>query len=97
MKNNQKYKAYNFGVIAEALAMLFLRFKFYQIIARRFRSPFGEIDIVAKKGKQIIFVEIKARRDTSLMDFISKRQQNRITSLPVKSQFSNSKLGGNFL
>lgn len=80
MKNNhnQKYQAYYFGLIAETFAIIYLRLKFYQIIAKRFKSPFGEIDIIARKGNQIIFIEIKARHDTSLMDFISKRQQGRI-------------------
>lgn len=64
--------------MAENIAAFFLRCKFYQIIAKRFKSPFGEIDLIAKKGNQIIFIEIKARNDTSLMDFISKRQQQRI-------------------
>ena len=78
MNIKQKRRIYYFGFIAEIIASCYLRFKFYQIIARRFKSPFGEIDIIAKKSNKLIFIEIKARRDTSLMDFISKRQQNRI-------------------
>ncbi len=79
MKNKLKSKAYYFGFIAEILAIIYLTFKFYDVIAKRFKSPFGEIDIIAKKNNQLIFIEIKARRDTSSMDFISKRQQSRIT------------------
>lgn len=78
MKKNNKIKAYKFGLIAEFFARLYLRIKLYKIIAQRYRSPFGEIDIIAKKNKQIIFIEVKARDNISLMDFISKRQQNRI-------------------
>ena len=78
MNIEQKRRIYYFGIIAEIIAAFYLRCKFYQILARRFKSPFGEIDLIAKKGKQLIFVEIKARRDTSLMDFISKHQQQRI-------------------
>lgn len=78
MKKNNKIKAYKFGLIAEFIARLYLRIKLYKIISQRYRSPFGEIDIIAKKNKQIIFIEVKARGDISLMDFISKRQQNRI-------------------
>lgn len=76
--NNKKRRIYYFGLIAEIVAAIYLRCKFYQIIARRYKSPFGEIDIIAKKSNQIIFIEVKARKDISLMDFISKYQQNRI-------------------
>jgi putative endonuclease len=76
---NKKHNAYYFGFFVEVFAVIYLRLKFYSIIARRFKSPFGEIDIIAKKNNQLIFVEIKARHNTSLMDFISNRQQNRIT------------------
>ena len=79
MNIKEKRKIYYFGLIAEIIAAFYLRCKFYQILARRFQSPFGEIDLIAKKGKQIIFVEIKAIRDISLMDFISHHQQKRIT------------------
>jgi putative endonuclease len=78
MKKNHKIKAYKFGLIAEFFARLYLRVKLYKIIAKRYRSPFGEIDIIAKKNTQIIFIEVKARDDISLMDFISKRQRSRI-------------------
>jgi len=74
----KKRSIYYFGLIAESLAAIYLRCKFYRIIAKRYKSPFGEVDIIAKNGNWLIFIEIKARKDTSLMDFISKRQQNRI-------------------
>ena len=73
-----KRASYYFGIAAEIISSLYLRIMLYSIIARRFKSPFGEIDIIAKKGKQLVFLEIKARKDTSLMDFISKNQQKRI-------------------
>lgn len=73
-----KRLTYSFGLTAEIIASWYLRLKFYQIIEHRFKSPFGEIDLIAKKNNQLIFIEIKARKDTSLMDFISKRQQQRI-------------------
>lgn len=36
--------------------------KGYRILARRLRTPLGEIDIVAVRGRRIAFVEVKARR-----------------------------------
>lgn len=50
-----------FGLRAEVLASLWLRAKFYQIVARNFTVPGGEIDIVARRGDVIAFVEVKAR------------------------------------
>ncbi len=78
MNDNTKLITYYFGLFAEIIACWYLRFAFYHIITHRFKSPFGEIDIVAKKNNQLIFIEVKARKDTKLMDFISKRQQQRI-------------------
>ena len=53
--------AYGLGHRAEALAALMLRCKGYRILARRFVSPAGEIDLVVKRGKLVAFVEVKAR------------------------------------
>jgi putative endonuclease len=52
---------YRLGLRAETLAVLLLRLKFYRILARRYQSPVGEIDVVAKKGTALVFVEVKAR------------------------------------
>ncbi|MGB4191269.1 MAG: YraN family protein [Rickettsiales bacterium] len=79
MSLKQKQITYNFGLLAERIASWYLRIKFYQILAIRYKSPFGEIDIIAKQRNKIVFVEVKARKDTSLMDFISVRQQRRIS------------------
>jgi putative endonuclease len=49
------------GVLAERLAVLALRLKFYSILARRYRIRGGEIDIIARRGDTIAFVEVKTR------------------------------------
>jgi putative endonuclease len=46
---------------AEALAAMFLRLKGWRILARRARVPGGEVDIVARRGRTLAFVEVKAR------------------------------------
>jgi putative endonuclease len=46
---------------AEALCRFVLRVKGYRIVARRYRSKLGEIDIVAARGRSLAFVEVKAR------------------------------------
>lgn len=52
---------YRLGLRAETIAALYLRLKGYRILARRFASNAGEIDLVAKRGKALVFVEVKAR------------------------------------
>lgn len=49
------------GRRAEVLAGLYLMLKGYRILGRRARTPAGEIDLVAARGQQLVFVEVKAR------------------------------------
>jgi putative endonuclease len=51
----------SFGKMGEDLACTELERRGYAILARRYRSRFGEIDIVAKHEETIVFVEVKAR------------------------------------
>ncbi|MEZ5759409.1 MAG: YraN family protein [Emcibacteraceae bacterium] len=60
-----KKKAYKWGQLAELFASLMLRFKGYSIVARRYKTRVGEIDIIARKGPLTIFCEVKARDDYS--------------------------------
>ena len=46
---------------AETLACWYLRLKGWRILARRARVPGGEVDIVARRGQTLAFVEVKAR------------------------------------
>ncbi|MEL7231340.1 MAG: YraN family protein [Pseudomonadota bacterium] len=50
------------GRRAETLAALFLQAKFYTILERRVRLPVGEIDLIAKRGKTLAFIEVKQRQ-----------------------------------
>ena len=78
MKLTKKIISYYFGLFAEIISSLYLSIKFYRILARRFKTPFGEIDIIAKKRNTLIFIEVKARSDLVYIDFLSKKQINRI-------------------
>lgn len=70
---------YRLGLRAETLAALLLRLKGYRILARRYASPVGEIDIVAKKGTALVFVEVKARPSMDIAhESIRKTQRARI-------------------
>jgi putative endonuclease len=61
--------AYRLGLHGETLAAFFLRLKGWRILARRYRAGSGEIDIVARRGKTVAFVEVKARasREAALL------------------------------
>jgi putative endonuclease len=49
------------GRLGEALAIRHLKKNGYQILTRNYRNRFGEIDIIARQGDTIVFVEVKAR------------------------------------
>jgi len=69
------------GRRAEYLAALALVLKGYRIAGIRYRTPVGEIDIVARKGDLIAFVEVKARRDLAAgVDAVSYPAQRRIAA-----------------
>jgi len=54
-----------FGNQSERRAELFLKKKGYKILDRQFSTRFGEVDIVARDGDEIVFVEVKARRSAA--------------------------------
>lgn len=49
------------GLRAETFAALWLMLNFYRIIGRRVKTRAGEIDLIARRGKVLVFVEVKAR------------------------------------
>jgi putative endonuclease len=60
--SEKRARAYRHGLFAETIAALLLRLKGYRIIARRYKTPVGEIDLVVLKGKRLAFVEVKQRK-----------------------------------
>jgi putative endonuclease len=75
----QRRIAFRFGLSAESRAAAYLVAKGYRILARRFRTSLGEIDIVAMRRGVLVFVEVKARDSfDAAAEAIGKRQQNRI-------------------
>lgn len=55
-------KAYRRGLFAETIAALLLRLKGHRIVAQRFKTPVGEIDLVVIKGRRLAFIEVKRRK-----------------------------------
>lgn len=63
MSRKRRRKAFRRGLWAETLCVLLLTLRGYRILARRLRSPVGEIDILARRGRTLAVVEVKARAD----------------------------------
>lgn len=56
----------------------------YSIIERRFRTRFGEIDIIGNDGGTVVFVEVKAKTDGSFSDpaeSVTRQKQRRLASM----------------
>lgn len=69
------------GRTGEWLAAMALRLKGYRIVGRNYRTPLGEIDIVARKRDLIVFVEVKARASAGeAIDAVGFKAQRRIAN-----------------
>ena len=62
-------KAERAGRVGETAAAWWLRLKGWRILARRVRTPAGEVDLVARRGNLVAFVEVKRRRTGAELDF----------------------------
>ncbi|MDA0902018.1 MAG: YraN family protein [Proteobacteria bacterium] len=94
----QKRQSYYLGIIAEFIAIIFLTFKGYRILHRRYKSFAGEVDIIAKKGGYLVAIEVKARRKWTpflVEEVLSDFQKGRIKRSmeffwsKAQNQFSN--------
>lgn len=75
----KRQAAFSLGHRAEFLASLSLMLKGYRIIERRYRTKLGEIDLIARRGNQVLIVEVKARAQTaSAMDAVDVQSMRRI-------------------
>lgn len=79
--NPQRQAAFRWGLSAESRAAAWLLAKGYRIVARRFKSPFGEIDIIARRRGTLVFVEVKARDGLdAAAEAVTARQKARIVT-----------------
>ena len=75
----QKRSFERMGRRAEFLAAIYLTFKGYRVLARNYRTKSGEIDIIARKKKVIIAVEVKQRlSEDAAHEAISAASERRI-------------------
>ena len=69
------------GGWGEALAAEYLRRKRYEVVACRYHCRFGEIDLIVKNKKYLVFVEVKLRKSdrfAGAMEYVDRRKQDRI-------------------
>ena len=67
------------GKAAELLCLWHLRLKGYRILARRYKTPAGEIDLIVRRGDTLAAIEVKARADFDMAtEAVTRRQQQRI-------------------
>ena len=77
----ERQAAFRFGISAESRAAAFLIAKGFRILARRWRSALGEIDIVARRRHLLVFAEVKARASLDeAAESVSDRQRRRIAA-----------------
>src|SRR3954452_24018977 len=77
----ERQVAFRVGLSAESRAACFLIAKGFRILARRWKSPAGEIDIVARRRHLLVFVEVKARASLDeAAESVNARQQRRIAA-----------------
>lgn len=82
------------GKLGEIAALMYLKAHFYKILEHNYRTPLGEIDIIAKKGSYIIFIEVKYRKDISKgypREAVTAFKQNQIKKAAMQ-YIQNKKL-----
>ena len=79
MAKDARRKAYARGHKGEGLAGFFLALKGYKILQKRYKTPVGEIDLIARKNESLVFVEVKTRPDFETgAEAITPRQKKRV-------------------
>lgn len=97
---NSRRLAYLRGSRGEWLAALALTLKGYRIVARRFRTKLGEIDLIARRGNLILIVEVKARPTLAeameAVGYISERRIEGAADLWLSRQPDHGRLSLRF-
>jgi putative endonuclease len=74
-----KQRDQRFGRLAESAAAWALRLKGFRILSMRWSCRFGEIDLIARRGALIIFVEVKARQDAeTALSAITRSKRDKL-------------------
>ena len=72
------------GERGERVAREYLKSRGYEIVTTNFRCPYGEVDIIARKGDCLVFVEVRTRRSPGWFgtpeESLSKRKRERLVT-----------------
>lgn len=86
-------RAHKHGHLAEYIALVHLMLKGYRILGFRLKTPQGEIDILAHKGKRLHLVEVKQRRShEEALETVSAIQQERLWQAGLSLQEKKPRL-----
>jgi len=79
--NRKREKAEKRGHFAELVALMYLRLKGYRLLAQRFKTPQGEVDLIMRRRDVTAFIEVKARgtRDQGV-EAVTTTQSRRISA-----------------
>ena len=79
--------SFRLGILAEYIVMILYTLFFYRILHHRMKTYVGEIDLVALRGKQVVFIEVKVRKKGIGAGIVSQSNEEH------ELQEVNNKLG----
>jgi putative endonuclease len=93
----KKQKSYWFGIVAEYLAIIVFSLKGYKFLKRRYKTSFGEVDLIFTRNTDLVAVEVKARKNhnINIEEVVSYKQYSRILNA-TKLFLSKNKKYSNF-
>jgi putative endonuclease len=83
----KKKQAYEYGKSSEAQAQNFLEERGYQTLERNFRCSVGEIDLIVAKDDQLIFVEVRSRKQASFLHPLESLSQRKLQRLRRTAEY----------
>ncbi len=90
-ENTMTTEKQNIGQLGEDIAIKYLEKHGYKILDRNYRKPWGEIDIIAQQGQELVFIEVKTQnqkfewRPEENITFHKKHQLSRIVTTYLKA------------